>query len=210
MLLCIAAGALALLMVASLWRYDVWSAGLGSGFRFGSEFCIESNAAGIRLEWSRRYELREEVEDLDIEGPEDFATHSTGRLLDADDWRFEHQGYRDWYGWRSVAEFDAEAFDGVNGNITGPTDWTVAYRVAFPHWCGIIALISPFLPIAISRRRRRRHSRVGNCTNCGYDLRATPARCPECGMLTARGSGRRPEHAEQFFSTTGATPIHNR
>jgi hypothetical protein len=51
-----------------------------------------------------------------------------------------------------------------------------------PYWA--LALLFAMAPalrwLAIVRRRRRRRKEF--CARCGYDLRATPNRCPECGL----------------------------
>lgn len=56
-------------------------------------------------------------------------------------------------------------------------------RAEMPYWViVIIAIAMPARWIAV-RRRENRASRVGLCRVCGYDLCATPDRCPECGAV---------------------------
>jgi hypothetical protein len=54
-----------------------------------------------------------------------------------------------------------------------------------PYWApaALMALL-PAVRVAQLIRRRRRTSRQV-CAVCGYDLRATPDRCPECGAVAA-------------------------
>jgi hypothetical protein len=47
---------------------------------------------------------------------------------------------------------------------------------------GAILLATAVLPLAWFRRTSKRPT-AGFCTNCGYDLCATPERCPECGVV---------------------------
>jgi hypothetical protein len=53
--------------------------------------------------------------------------------------------------------------------------------VVIPYW--FIALIAGIAPVrwVIRRMRAARNTVAGACPHCGYDLRASHDRCPECG-----------------------------
>jgi hypothetical protein len=59
--------------------------------------------------------------------------------------------------------------------------------VNLPYWS--LAALSAVLPLLAARNLLRRpRSAAGVCHACGYDLRATPDRCPECGVVPAAPS----------------------
>ncbi len=67
--------------------------------------------------------------------------------------------------------FSSKASDG--------TPWTL---LEIPLWIPtillglVLCLTRPFY-----QRRHRKRKKLGLCVNCGYDLRASKERCPECG-----------------------------
>jgi hypothetical protein len=62
-----------------------------------------------------------------------------------------------------------------------------------PYWAVVLATL--FLPLfwllsyTLNWHDHRRRYRVGMCGNCGYDLRATPDLCPECGTIPPAAKG---------------------
>jgi hypothetical protein len=55
------------------------------------------------------------------------------------------------------------------------------WRVGIPLWLLVAATAVAPGWRALAHIRRRRLKGSGFCRHCGYDLRATPDRCPECG-----------------------------
>src|SRR4051812_38893627 len=69
---------------------------------------------------------------------------------------------------------------------------TYRWFVSIPYWflwCAFVAL--PFWWIVRHRETLVRYFRtpVGTCKCCGYDLRETPHRCPECGTAAKTSHG---------------------
>jgi hypothetical protein len=79
---------------------------------------------------------------------------------------------------RSVPSFGGIKFDSL-------PSWSppaIAFRCFLPIWYLLTVLLMAPAARGFSILRRYRRRRANVCRNCGYDLRASPELCPECGI----------------------------
>ena len=75
--------------------------------------------------------------------------------------------------------------DIASPSAPGSTTRTIiAWQLLFHDWFITLATALPFAWIMYKNRQRARRQIAGTCQTCGYDLRATPDRCPECGTFS--------------------------
>src|SRR5258706_8630348 len=145
--------------------------------RTNRDYQISLAKGGVSLSWSV-YDVRNYVQ-----APE-LAWNSEG------DYPLEFGGTN------AVMSFDAGkhwGFRPVDEPYSGGARDASRERVVlFPLWAiaALLAIAPSFWLVGVYRRQRLAviRRRQGKCAACGYDLRASPQRCPECGRATDASS----------------------
>jgi hypothetical protein len=98
-------------------------------------------------------------------------------------WYWKHEGDGRILTRKDTLSLEVTGFTFAEGYTNGgrTPQWDLAINPAFPTIC-ICLLAAGWMVIRELRVRARPRDRFG-CISCGYDLRATPDRCPECGHV---------------------------
>lgn len=168
------------------WTYDRWLAD-GSAASSQAHLSTDRRRVWLRVNWGEVGPPNGQL----VWGYYMNADQSGGRPR----LRFDRQPYDPWTLW-ILGNLDRDA--GTSG--WGPLQWQFASRsrpkdgddhcvigVGVAYWMlALLLLVPPGLWVRRFRRQRRA-ARVGKCPKCGYDLRASPERCPECGQRREEG-----------------------
>jgi hypothetical protein len=96
--------------------------------------------------------------------------------------------------YRNLPEGPARRWFGFGITVNTPQRYCELVARA---WFVSVSIAVAGLLVLRRARRLRRAARSGLCPRCGYDVRATPERCPECGtaIISSRRSHRTPSES---------------
>jgi hypothetical protein len=126
------------------------------------------------------------------------ARGGTIQVLSSDEgllrfWSSPHAGYTTSAGWSYHHGPGPAPVAGLPPSRAPQLSATAGTPATLPYWlaCLLTALWPVWRTGQLARAAwlRRRESRKTLCRRCGYDLRATPGRCPECGTVPAELAG---------------------
>jgi hypothetical protein len=171
LLLCVAVAAL---WVRSYWRFDRLTR--CEGRRSDGDY-VQTNvhvALGRGSLYLDRFRICSEKPTLFVAGTvwNRFTDSESAGRSDYENLKWDSR----WAGFRL---FRNSLTPAESGGLDMSMDVTV---VGIPLWA--LAVLTGVAPARwIYTRSRCRHT-ISTCSQCGYDLRATPDRCPECGAVS--------------------------
>jgi hypothetical protein len=83
----------------------------------------------------------------------------------------------------AATSFSVSYFPNYRKRLGAELGWRTrgTYAAVVPVWWLLVPCGSPLVLAALRHIRARTRIAQGHCRRCGYDLRASPDRCPECG-----------------------------
>ena len=145
---------------------------VGDPLKWRHQYSLHSGAGKLQL-------VRRELQDTQLDKPGRTASAPALAVVDLSATTSSDRAYSG----AGFAYFNRHKQPFNTPPVTG---WYWGFLVlSAPYWALVaLSAVAPtlwFMQLA-RRRRRRLRRRRGQCPHCGYDVRASAERCPECGQ----------------------------
>jgi hypothetical protein len=83
----------------------------------------------------------------------------------------------------SFTHWRGNVSSGQSPSLTTHPQPVACWRLRIAWWLLALIFSLPTATVLVRHLKTARHPLPSQCPTCGYDLRATPHRCPECGTI---------------------------